>query len=119
MVVASVIASVLLAVVSAASGIPKILGTGQMRDEARHLGVPWTGYLVIGALELAAAGGLLAGIALAALSIAAAGGLVLMMAGAVAAHARAGDPLSAMAPALVVGAAAVLVLGLRVAADAA
>jgi hypothetical protein len=113
MVIATVIASVLLALVSAASGIPKIIGTAQTVEEASHLGVPRTGYTVIGSLELAAAGALLAGLAVAPLGIAAAAGLVLMMTGAIASHARAGDPFTAMVPAAIVGVASAVTLTLR------
>jgi uncharacterized membrane protein YphA (DoxX/SURF4 family) len=113
MVIAAVIASVLLALVSAASGIPKIMGAAQTVEEARHLGVPRIGYTIIGSLELAAAVALLAGLAVAPLGIAAAAGLVLMMTGAVASHARVGDPFAAMAPALIVGVAGVITLALR------
>lgn len=115
MAVAGVLASVLLALVAAASGVPKLSGTRQMVDEAARLGIPRRGYVVIGALELAAAGGLLAGLALVPLGVAAAGGLVLMMAGAVVSHLRVGDRLAAMVPAIVVGIASALTFGLRLA----
>jgi uncharacterized membrane protein YphA (DoxX/SURF4 family) len=113
--IAGIVASVLLALVAAASGAPKIASTHQTRDEATHLGIPRTGYVVIGALEIAAAIGLLVGLARPLLGIAAAGGLVLMMAGAVLTHLRAGDRTAAMAPALAVGATAALTLTLRLA----
>lgn len=113
MVIATVIASVLVALVSATSGIPKIIGTAQTVEEASHLGVPRIGYTIIGSLELAAAVALLAGIAVAPLGIAAAAGLVLMMAGAVASHTRVGDPFAAIAPALIVGVASAITLTLR------
>ena len=112
----TIIASVLLAVVAVASGLPKITGAARMLDEARHLGVPRTGYLAIGTLEVAAGAGLFAGLAIAPLGIAAASGLIVMMAGAVITHARAGDRLPAMAPALSVGAASAVTLGLLLAA---
>lgn len=115
MVVATVIASVLVALVAAASGIPKALRTPAMIEEAEHIGLSRSGYVVIGVLELAAAAGLLGGLAVAPLGIAAAAGLVLMMIGAVVMHIRAGDPLAAMAPALVVGAGTAIALGLRIA----
>jgi hypothetical protein len=116
MVIAGVIASVLLALVAAASAVPKLAGTRQMLDEATHLGIPRTGYVVIGALELAAAAGLLAGLAVAPLGVAAAGGLVLMMAGAVVSHLRAGDRAAALVPALGVGVLSVATVVLRLAA---
>jgi uncharacterized membrane protein YphA (DoxX/SURF4 family) len=114
MTIATAVASVLLALVSAASGIPKVIGTTTMVEEARHLGIPRTGYTVIGSLELAAAVALLAGLAARPLGTAAAAGLVLMMTGAVATHTRVGDPFAAIAPALTVGAASAVTLALLV-----
>lgn len=113
--IVGIVASVLLALVAAASGVPKIASTPRMRDEATHLGIPRTGYVLIGALEIAAAIGLLAGLTQPPLGIAAAGGLVLMMAGAALTHLRAGDRTAAMAPALTVGLTAALTLTLRLA----
>jgi hypothetical protein len=115
MIIATVIASVLVALVAAASGIPKIVGAAQTVEEARRLGVPRTGYTIIGSLELAAAVALLAGLAVAPLGIAAAAGLVLMMTGAVASHARVSDPFAAMVPAFIVGVASATALTLRLA----
>ena len=115
MVVAGVIASVLLALIAAASAVPKLAGKRQMLDEATHLGIPRNGYVVIGALELAAAAGLLAGLALTPLGVAAAGGLVLLMAGAVIIHLRAGDHTAALIPALGVGIASAATFALRLA----
>lgn len=114
MFVATVVASVLLALVAAASGIPKIVGAARTVEEARHLGVPRLGYTVIGSLEVAAAAGVLAGLVVPPLGIAAAAGLVAMMAGAVASHARVGDRFAALAPALAVGIASAVTLGLRI-----
>ena len=114
MFVATVIASALLALVALASGFPKIMGTARMVDEARHLGVPRVGYTVIGSLEVAAAAGVLAGLAVAPLGIAAAAGLAVMMAGAVLSPARVGDRFAALAPALIVGIASTVTLVLRV-----
>ncbi len=113
MFVATVIASALLALVAAASGFPKIIGAARTAEEARHLDFPRSGYIAIGSIELAAAAGVLAGLAVAPLGIAAAAGLVVMMAGAVLSHARVGDPFAAMAPALIVGIASAATLALR------
>jgi len=115
MIIATVVASVLVALVSAASGIPKIAGTAPMVEEAAHLGLPRIAYTVIGSLELAAAAGLLAGLAVPPLGSAAAAGLVLMMTGAVISHLRVRDPFAATAPALIVGIAGAVTLGLRLA----
>jgi len=113
MFVATVIASALVALVAAASGFPKIIGATRTIEEARHLGLPRLAYTAIGSLELAAAAGVLAGLAVAPLGITAAAGLVVMMVGAIASHARVGDPFAAMAPALIVGIASAAALGLR------
>jgi len=113
MLIATVIASILVALISAASGVPKIIGTAQTVEEAKHLGVPRIAYTIIGSLELAAAAALFAGLAVAPLGVAAAAGLVLMMTGAVASHARVGDTFAAMAPALIVGVASAITLTLR------
>ena len=113
MFVATVIVSALVALVAAASGLPQGHRRGPDIEEAIHLGLPRIGYATIGSLELAAAAGVLAGLAVAPLGIAAAAGLVVMMAGAVASHARVGDPFAAVTPALIVGIASAATLSLR------
>ncbi|MGH3310664.1 MAG: DoxX family protein [Streptomyces sp.] len=113
--IATTVTTVLVALVAAASGIPKVIGMAQTRAEAEHLGVPRTGYVVIGALEIAAGAGLLVGLAWPPLAVAAAVGLVLMMLGAVTSHVRVRDRFAAMVPALVVGALAAAALALRLA----
>jgi hypothetical protein len=54
---------------------------------------------MIGALEVAGAGGAVLGLAVRPLGLAATGGLVLVGVGAIATHLRAGDPPSEAAPA--------------------
>ncbi len=115
MFITAVIASILLAVVCAASGLPKAIGAASAIAEARHLGIPRNGYIAIGLLELAAAGGLIGGLLIAPLGIAAATGMLLMMTGATISHLRVRDPLPATLPAMLTGAASAVTLILRLA----
>ena len=64
--------------------------------------------------EVAAAAGLLIGLAWAPLGIAAAAGLVLLMIGAIVFHVRAKDPVEAMAPVVVLAVLSVVTLVLRI-----
>jgi len=93
--------SVLLAAVCLVPGLAKVLGHPRMREAAAHFGIPWRGYQLIGVAELAAAGGVLAGLAWHALGLAAASGMALLLIGALASHRRAGDAIMRAAPALV------------------
>jgi DoxX-like family len=89
-----------LAIGFLAAGSIKVIGTKtsiQMRD---HVAVAAALWRVIGALELAAAAGLVAGLFNPALGVAAAIGVSLLLAGAVVAHLRVDDAGGA-APALV------------------
>jgi hypothetical protein len=72
-------------------------------DSADHVRFSHKAYKGIGALELLAAVGLLAGLAVWPLGVAAGIGLVLLMIGAIVAHLRAGDKIKVFAPALVLG----------------
>lgn len=111
--VVTAVVCVLVALVSAASGVPKIARSARMVEEAVRLGMPVGAYSIIGVLEVAAAVGLLTGFVIAPLGAAAAAGLALLMAGAVVAHVRAGDPVAASMPAAIVGVMALLALVLR------
>ncbi|GAA2708795.1 DoxX family protein [Micromonospora olivasterospora] len=82
--------SVILAVVFAATAVPKLLG--KMDDRMSHLGVSTGLTKVIGALELAGVVGLVLGLYWAPAGIAAAVGLTILMIGAVTYHLRAKDP---------------------------
>ncbi|MFJ6691507.1 DoxX family protein [Streptomyces sp. NPDC091294] len=93
-----VVLSVTLAAVVLATGSAKVLGAGWTVRAARHLGYSEAAFRIIGVLEVAAAGGLLAGLTLAPLGTAAAVGLVALLIGAVGAHRRAGDALPALLP---------------------
>ncbi len=83
--------SILLAISYLGSGGMKVLGQAKIIEGLDKLGVSRNLSRVIGALELAAAAGLLLGLVIGWLGAAAAIGLVLLMAGAIVFHIRAGD----------------------------
>jgi hypothetical protein len=72
-----------------------------MRESARHFRIPWHRYRLIGAAELAAAAGVLAGLWFHPLGVAAGTGMVFLLVGALIAHRRAGDSGKEIAPALI------------------
>lgn len=109
-----IVLTAIAGVVVAATGGAKVAAVPDMRARAHHLGFSSNRFRVIGALELAGVGGLVAGLAWPPIGIAAATGLVAMMGGAVVCHVRAGDRAVDAAPAIVVGAAVVAVLVLQV-----
>ena len=84
MLVVTVVSSVLLAAVLAASFARKVSGARTSRELRDRLRIAPAAWQAIGVLELLAAAGLLAGIVLAPLGVAAAVGSALLMAGAVA-----------------------------------
>ncbi|MFE0450269.1 DoxX family protein [Streptomyces sp. NPDC058914] len=98
--------AVVLAAVFLLVGVAKLAAVPAMREAAAHVGMTTTHYRLLGALEVAATIGLLAGLWITALGAAAAAGLVLLMTGALIVHLRAGHPASRCAPAVVVGALA-------------
>jgi hypothetical protein len=108
--------TIVLAIAFGAAGAAKVAAIAEMRRRADHLGYSVTSFRVIGALELAGVAGLLVGLAVPTLTIAAAAGLACMMLGAAASHLRAGDGPADAAPAVVLGAATVALLILRIAA---
>ena len=90
-------------VLAAACLVPalaKLLSHPKMLASASHFGIPWARYRLIGVAELAAAAGVLAGLAWAPLGVAAASGMALLLLGALTVHRRAGDRLQEAAPAL-------------------
>ena len=115
MFVAVLVLSCLLAAVLLFSGSRKFVGGEAVTGEAAHLGVPMRGYRLIGVAEVAAAAGLLIGLAWAGLGVAAAAGLVLLMSGAVISHIRVGDAADRWAPAAFLAVLAVVTLLLRIA----
>ena len=80
-------------------GTAKVAAVASMRERAAHLGYSTTAYRGIGAVEILAASGVLAGLVRPAIGRAAGAGLVLLMTGAVASHLRNGDGTTEIAPA--------------------
>ena len=100
---ANVIA-VLLALGFTTSGVLKVAAVKPMRDLAAEVHYSVRAYRMIGALEVAAAAGLVLCLFIAApLGVVAAGGLVMLMGAAVGTHLQNGDPPVRAAPAAVVG----------------
>lgn len=115
MFVVLVVLSLILAAAVGAAGAAKVAAVPPMREAAKHLGFSKQAYQVIGGLEIAAALGLLVGLAVETLSVLAALGLFLLMFGAVAFHVRNGDQPAMFAPAAGLGALSLVVLILRIA----
>jgi uncharacterized membrane protein YphA (DoxX/SURF4 family) len=113
--IVTIILSVILAFAFGVAGAQKVAGAKMARDTADHLGVEWNRYRGIGVLELLAAIGLLAGLAVWPLNVAAAAGLVLLMIGAVVFHIRAGDKINTFGPAIGLGVLSLAELIVRVA----
>jgi hypothetical protein len=94
--------SLLLAALCLLPAAGKLLGHPRMRQSAAHFGIAWPRYRLIGAAELAAAAGVLAGLWWHPLGVAAAAGMTLLLLGALITHRRAADSGKEMAPALLV-----------------
>jgi uncharacterized membrane protein YphA (DoxX/SURF4 family) len=112
--IATIVLSALLAVAFLGSGALKLVGAKQslqMRDQL-HVGAQL--WRVVGALEVAGALGLAAGLVVPVLGLAAAVGLALLMVGGIAAHARAQDIRNA-GPAALLLVLAIVTAGLLVA----
>jgi uncharacterized membrane protein YphA (DoxX/SURF4 family) len=92
--------SLLLATACLLPAAGKLLGHPRMRQSAEHFGIRWPRYRLIGAAELAAAAGILAGLWWHPLGIAAAAGMTLLLTGALITHRRAADSGKEMAPVL-------------------
>jgi uncharacterized membrane protein YphA (DoxX/SURF4 family) len=92
--------SLLLATACLVPAAAKLLGHPKMQKSAAHFGIPWRRYRLIGAAELAAAVGVLAGLWWPPLGVAAATGMVVLLLGALTIHRRALDSAKEMAPAL-------------------
>jgi hypothetical protein len=109
---ATVLVSVVLAMMFLATAAGKLTGHVASVAIRDHLAIPVVRWQQIGLLEVAGAAGVLIGLALRPLGIAAAAGLVLLSLGAIATHVRAGDKPAAALPAVaaLALAAAVLVL---------
>jgi uncharacterized membrane protein YphA (DoxX/SURF4 family) len=92
--------SLLLATACLLPAAGKLLGHPRMRQSAKHFGIRWPRYRLIGVAELAAAAGVLAGLWWPPLGVAAATGMVVLLIGALTTHRRALDSTKEMAPAL-------------------
>src|SRR6202045_45255 len=101
MVLATVIVTVLLAILFTFASSIKLLGAPQALAIRDHLGVTPALWRVIGLLELAGVIGALAGLAWAPIGVAAEIGLALLSVGAVAFHLRASDGFAKTAPAVI------------------
>jgi hypothetical protein len=101
MVLATVIVTVLLAILFTFSSSIKLLGAPQSLAIRDHLGVTPVLWRVIGLLELAGVVGVLVGLAWMPIGVAAAIGLALLSVGAVAFHIRASDGFAKAAPAVI------------------
>ncbi len=93
--------SVLLVAVCVLPAAAKLLGHPKMRDSANRFGIPWSRYRLIGVAELAAAAGVLTGLAWRPAGLAAAAGMTLLLLGALATHRRVHDRVADAVPALV------------------
>jgi len=93
--------SVLLALACLAPAAAKLSAHPKMQEAAKHFGIPWSRYRLIGAAELAAAIGVVAGLWWHPLGLAAAAGMAALLIGALITHRRAGDSVKEAAAALV------------------
>jgi hypothetical protein len=100
-VLATVIVTVLLAILFTFSSSIKLLGAPQSLAIRDHLGVTPVLWRVIGLLELAGVIGVLAGLVWVPIGVAAAIGLALLSVGAVGFHVRASDGFAKTAPAVI------------------
>jgi len=94
--------SLLLAAACLLPAAAKLAGHPKMQQSAAHFGIPWPRYRLIGAAELAAAAGILAGLWWHPIGLAAAAGMTLLLIGALLTHRHAADSGKDMAPALAV-----------------
>jgi DoxX-like family len=92
--------SILLAIACLIPASAKLSAHPKMQDSARHFGIPWSRYRLIGVAELAAATGVLAGLWWHPIGVAAAAGMAALLIGALVTHGRAGDSGKDAAPAL-------------------
>lgn len=114
--IAFIIVSIVLALEMAITGVPKVIQLSAVRASAEHLGVSVALDRMIGAAEIAAAVGLVLGIAYPALSIVTGAAVCLLMFGAMGYHVKAKDNLLAMAPAVFTAALSVAEVVLAVSA---
>jgi len=91
-------------------GAPKVVQLSAVRASAEHLGVGVALDRTIGVAQMAAAAGLLLGIAFPALSVVTGAAVCLLMCGAIGYHIKAHDKIMAMLPAVVTAAVAVVIV---------
>ena len=84
-----------------------------MQATAAHFEIPWSRYRLIGVAELAAAAGVLAGLAVPALGVAAAVGMIVLLGIALVVHRQAGDSPRDALPAFVALGLSVVYLALN------
>lgn len=99
--IATVVVTILLALLFTFSSSIKLLGVPQSLAIRDHLGVTAVRWRLIGILELAGVAGVLVGLVWAPIGVAAAIGLALLSVGAVAFHVRASDGWTKTAPAVI------------------
>ena len=110
----TVVLALVLALAVLGAGLAKLAGVAAMRQAAAHLGFSWPAYRRIGALEVAGAVGVLAGIVVPLLGALAAACLAVLLVLAAGAHLRRGDSLPEAAPAAVLAVLAAVVAVLLV-----
>jgi hypothetical protein len=93
--------SLLLVAVCVIPAAGKLLGHPKMRESAAKFGIAWRRYRLIAVPELAAAVGVLVGLAWRPAGLLAAAGMTLLLLGALIAHLRAHDRIPEMLPVLV------------------
>ncbi|MEU6645933.1 DoxX family protein [Saccharomonospora sp. NPDC046836] len=99
--------SLLLTAAFLSAGGARLIGAEPLRSYATHLEVSPRANKAVGAIELAAAAGLIVGFWFRPAAFAASIGLVVLMVGTVVRHVRIGDPAAAVAPAATLGVLAV------------
>jgi hypothetical protein len=107
--------SLLLAAACLVPAGAKLLGHPKMRSSAARLGIAWPRYRLIGVAELAAAAGIVLGLAGPPLGVIAASGMGALLVGALLTHRRAGDPPKETAAAFAALAITALYLAVAVA----
>jgi hypothetical protein len=93
--------SLLLVAVCVLPAAGKLLGHPRMRESATKFGIAWRRYRLIAVPELAAAAGILVGLAWRPAGVLAAAGMILLLLGALIAHRRVRDRVPEALPAIV------------------
>jgi hypothetical protein len=114
--VAIVVFGALTAMLMLGGGVGKVTGQPAMRESAQHFAIQWERYRFLGAVEIAATFGVVAGLWLNGLGLAAGVGVTVLMVGAVLFHLRFGDPANRTVPALVALAASATYVAFQAAA---